>query len=107
MGKPGYISGNLEVHANLSGAGATPHAIAASLNGTLGVDMVNGTVDNRLLGSALGSVLRAVNLLDLVGRGGTSEVQCFAARLDANRASPRCARWCSSLRCSRWTAVAA
>jgi uncharacterized protein involved in outer membrane biogenesis len=82
MGKPGYISGNLEVHANLSGAGASPHAIASSLNGTLGVDMANGTVDNRLLGSALGSVLSAVNVLDLVGRGGTSAVQCFAARLN-------------------------
>jgi uncharacterized protein involved in outer membrane biogenesis len=83
MGKPGFISGNLEVHANLSGAGASPHAIASSLNGTIGVDMANGTVDNRLLGSALGSVLSAVNALDLVGRGGTSAVQCFAARLNA------------------------
>ena len=81
MGKPGYLSGNLEVHANLSGAGATPHAIAASLNGTLGVAMANGTVDNRLLGSTLGKVLQAVNVLDLVGRGGASQVQCFAARL--------------------------
>ena len=46
--------------------------------------MANGTVDNRLLGSTLGSILRQVNLLDLVGRGGTSEIQCFAARLDAS-----------------------
>ena len=84
MGKPGYVSGNLEVHANLSGAGASPHAIASSLNGTLGLAMANGTVDNRLLGSTLGSVLNAVNALDLVGRGGTSAVQCFAARLNAN-----------------------
>jgi uncharacterized protein involved in outer membrane biogenesis len=83
MGKPGFISGNLEVHANLSGAGASPHAIASTLNGTLGLDMANGTVDNRLLGSALGSVLSAVNVLDLVGRGGNSAVQCFAARLNA------------------------
>lgn len=84
MGKPGYVSGNLEVHANLSGAGASPHAIASSLNGTFGLAMANGTVDNRLLGSTLGSVLNAVNVLDLVGRGGTSAVQCFAARLNAN-----------------------
>jgi uncharacterized protein involved in outer membrane biogenesis len=84
MGKPGYVSGNLEVHANLSGAGASPHAIASSLNGTLGVAMANGTVDNRLLGSTLGSVLSAVNALDLVGRGGNSAVQCFAARLNTS-----------------------
>ena len=83
VGKPEYINGNIELHANLSGAGATPHAIAATLNGTLGVAMENATVDNRLLGSTLGSVLRDVNALDLVGRGGSSEIQCFAARLDA------------------------
>ena len=83
VGKPDYVNGNIELHANLSGAGATPHAIAASLNGTLGVAMENATVDNRLLGSTLGSVLRDVNALDLVGRGGSSEIQCFAARLDA------------------------
>ena len=96
VGKPAYVNGNLEVHADLRGAGATPHAIAASLDGSLGLAMANGTVDNRLLGSTLGSILREVNLLDLVGRGGTSQVQCFAARLDAEpAASPRCARWCS------------
>ena len=82
-GKPEYVNGNVGLHANLSGAGATPHAIAASLNGTLGVAMEHATVDNRLLGSTLGSVLRDVNALDLVGRGGSSEIQCFAARLDA------------------------
>ena len=84
LGEPGYLSGNLSVQADLRGAGATPHAIAASVDGSLALTMVNGTVDNRLLGSSLGSILRAANLLDLVGRGGTSEVQCFVARLDAN-----------------------
>ncbi len=84
MGRPNYVAGNVDVQANLSGAGATPHAIAASLNGTLGISMANGTVDNRLLGSTLGSVLQAVNALDLVGRGGSSEVQCFAVRMVAN-----------------------
>jgi hypothetical protein len=47
--------------------------------------MANGTVDNRLLGSTLGKVLQAVNVLDLVGRGGASQVQCFAARLTTQR----------------------
>jgi uncharacterized protein involved in outer membrane biogenesis len=84
MGKPAFASGNLNVQADLHGVGATPHAIAASLDGALSLGMAGGTVDNRLLGSALGSILRAVNLFDLVGRGGTSQVQCFTARLDAN-----------------------
>lgn len=83
IGEPVYLSGNMEVHADLSGAGATPQAIVSGLNGTLGVAIANGTVDNRLLGSTLGSLLRGVNALDLVGRGGTSQLQCFAARLDA------------------------
>ncbi len=84
MGEPDYINGNMNVQADLHGAGASPHAIAASLDGSLGLSLANGTIDNRLLGSTLGSVLREVNLLDLVGRGGASQVQCFAARLDAN-----------------------
>jgi AsmA protein len=81
--QPAYITGNLQVQADLHGAGSTLHAIAATLGGTLGLAMANGSLDNRLLGSTLGSILREINLLDLVGRGGTSEVQCFAARLDA------------------------
>jgi uncharacterized protein involved in outer membrane biogenesis len=72
------------VQANLHGTGASPHAIAASLDGSLGLAMANGTVDNRMLGNTLGSILREVNLLDLVGRGGTSQLQCFAVRLNAN-----------------------
>jgi uncharacterized protein involved in outer membrane biogenesis len=81
LGQPGYATGKLEVHADLRGAGATPHAIASGLEGSLGLAMVNGTVDNRLLGSALGNVLKEVNL---VGHGGNSQIECFAARLDAN-----------------------
>ncbi len=84
LGLPGYATGKLEVYADLHGAGATPHAIAGGLGGSLGLAMVNGTVDNRLLGSTLGSILREVSLLDLVGRGGTSQVECFAVRIDAN-----------------------
>lgn len=82
---PGYATGRLEVYADLHGAGATPHAIAGGLDGSLGLAMTNGTVDNRLLGSTMGSILKEVNLLDLVGRGGTSQIECFAARIDASR----------------------
>ena len=64
--------------------------------------LANGTIDNRLLGSTLGSVLREVNMLDLVGRGGTSQVQCFAARPDGITGSPPFVRWCSLRRCSPW-----
>ncbi len=83
VGQPAYGSGNLEVYADLRGAGTTPHAIAAGLGGSLGLALVNGAVDNRVLGSTLEAVLREISLLDLVGRGGTSQIQCFAMRVDA------------------------
>jgi uncharacterized protein involved in outer membrane biogenesis len=67
------------VQADLRGAGTTPHAIASTLDGSFSATMGKGTIDNRLLGSTLASVLREVNMLDLVGRGGTSQVECFVA----------------------------
>ena len=45
--------------------------------------MAGGTIDNRLLGSLLGKVMDSLNALDLVGKGGTSAVKCFALRMDA------------------------
>lgn len=84
IGQPDLMTGNLAVQADLRGAGATPHAIASGVDGTLTLALANGTLDNRTLGSTLGSVLRQINLLDLVGRGGTTQIQCFVARLDAN-----------------------
>ena len=83
--EPGYAAGKLEVYADLHGAGATPHAIAGTLDGSLGLAMANGTIDNRLLGNALGAIVRDASVLDLVGRGGNSEVECFATRIDASR----------------------
>jgi len=79
MGKPEVINGTLNVQADLRGAGTTPHAIASTLDGSFSATMGKGTIDNRLLGSTLASVLREVNMLDLVGRGGTSQVECFVA----------------------------
>ena len=51
------------------------------------VDMAGGTLDNRVMGSLLGRVLEEINLLDLVGRGGTSEFRCFATHVHANQLS--------------------
>jgi uncharacterized protein involved in outer membrane biogenesis len=82
--EPGYAAGKLEVYADLHGAGATPHAIAGTLDGSLGLAMPAGTIDNRLLGNALGTILRDASVLDLVGRGGNSDIECFAVRIDAN-----------------------
>lgn len=81
-GVPGYASGNLEVYADLHGAGASPHAIVAGLDGSLGLAMQGGTIDTRLLNSLLGPVLERANLLQLLGGGGTSALRCFALRAD-------------------------
>jgi AsmA protein len=81
--EPQVVSGNLEVYADLRASGGSAHALASTLDGSLGLAMANGQIDNKLLGSMLGQVLQKVNALDLVGRGGVSDVRCFAARIDA------------------------
>ena len=75
--QPAYATGNLEVYADLSGTGDSPHAIAATLDGSLGLAIAGGTIDNRLLGSLLGKVMDSLNALDLVGKGGSSDLRCF------------------------------
>jgi len=82
-GLPGYASGKLEVYADLHSAGASPHAIAAGLDGSLGLAMQGGTVDTALMNNLLGPILDKANLLGMLSRGGSSELRCFALRADA------------------------
>ena len=76
---PADNTGALEVFADLSAAGATPRALAATLSGRLGIAAVNATLANRLLLQALGQVLRQARLpaigLDL---GGRTDLRCLA-----------------------------
>ncbi len=81
--QPDYATGNLEVLADLHGAGTSPHAIAATLDGNIGLALANGTVDANLLQKLLGPALAKANLLTLLAHGGTSKVECFAFRMDA------------------------
>lgn len=81
--EPSVASGNLEVRADISGAGDSPHAIAGTLDGTVGLAIAGGVIDNRLLGSLLGKVMDSLNALDLVGKGGSSDLKCFAALMEA------------------------
>jgi hypothetical protein len=81
--QPDYATGNLEVYADLSGTGDSPQAISASLDGSLGLAVSGGTIDNRLLGSLLGKVMDSLNVLNLTAKGGTSELKCFGLRMDA------------------------
>jgi uncharacterized protein involved in outer membrane biogenesis len=84
-GMPDWASGNLEVYADLNGAGDSPHAIASTLSGYLGLALANGTIDNRFLGSVIGPLLEKANIPDILNRGGISDIRCFALRMDAQR----------------------
>ena len=83
--QPPIATGNVEVYADLDSAGATPNALADALNGSLGIAIPGGTIDNRIVGSILGRLMNDINALDLVGRGGSSDLRCFGARLRAKR----------------------
>lgn len=81
--QPAYATGKLEVRADLHGVGLSPHAIAAGLDGTVGVALQHGTVDTALLEKLLGPALAKANVLSLLGQRGDSQVECFAFRMDA------------------------
>jgi len=83
---PPDASGNLEVDADLAGAGASPRAIASTLTGHAGLAMVNGQIDNRLLSEVIAPALKSAKLPAEFAAGagrGRTEVRCFAVRIDA------------------------
>ena len=79
FGAPANTAGRLDADVQARGAGASVRAIAATLDGFLGLAMVEGEVDNRWLASLLGDALRGMP----VDLGGRSKVRCLALRLDA------------------------
>ncbi len=84
MGVRQVAAGQIEMHVDVTGAGETPRAIAASLTGMVGVAMASGTIDTRVLGGSVGKVSKDLALLDLLGRGGgTADIRCIAVRFDA------------------------
>jgi AsmA protein len=83
-GLPGYANGRLEVYADLHADGDSPHALAASVDGTLGLAMQGGTIDTRLLNNLLGPVFDRAGLITLLAHGGSSALRCFALRADAS-----------------------
>ena len=82
LGAPDTTKGTLDLDLQLQGRGDTLRAQAASLDGHLGLAMVDGEVDNRWLESLFADALRAANLP--VEAGGTSRVRCLALRADAS-----------------------
>ena len=86
LGLPADATGAMEVEADLRGAGNSLQQIAAGLNGSLGLAMVNGEFDNRVLNDMLGPILTVAAIpRELLSRnGGRTPLRCFAARLDAS-----------------------
>src|SRR5512138_77253 len=74
------IGGPLDLAVDLKGRGASPRALAASLDGHVQAVSTDGTVDNRLLrvlSVGLGDVLGP-----LFGGGETTRLECLVARFD-------------------------
>jgi AsmA protein len=82
LGHPGEATGVMQVDAQLSGVGQTLPALEASLNGHLGLAMVNGTVSDALVQTLIGDAIQAAGVPSL--GGGTSQVNCLALRINFN-----------------------
>lgn len=82
LGLPPVASGNLQLDADLRGAGDTPHALASTLDGHLGAALVDGEISNRLVAIVLGEALRSADIPVDPGAGRTP-LRCLALRADA------------------------
>jgi AsmA protein len=80
--EPDGVIGTMEVRANLHGFGATPHALVAGMDGSVGLALANGEIDNRLLVALLSRIAPEAGLLDLAGKPGRSALRCVALRAD-------------------------
>lgn len=75
------IAGDIELDIDLRGRGATPHRIASTLDGHVGIAGVNIDIDNRLIDLLAGELWRA--LVPNAPRDGVSNLRCVAIRFDA------------------------
>ncbi len=79
-GLPGGSDATAELDAVLHATGDSPHAMAATLGGHVGVAMVDGEISNAALAAALADLAKqSAAGLDPNGR---SHVRCFAVRAD-------------------------
>ena len=77
--QPAYAQGNLRMDADLHGTGRSPHQLAATLDGSIGLSMENAQIDSRILGNTL----KGLDLLKN-GQSGFTALRCLAARMDAH-----------------------
>ncbi len=83
LGHPGAVAGTAALDADLSAAGASPHALAASLGGHLTLTARDAEIDDALLAGALRGVLHAARLPEkLAGGAGTTTARTTLRCLD-------------------------
>lgn len=75
FGLPGSATGTLRVDTDLSATGASPHAIAASLGGSLSATMGAGSISNPALIALADASLKALNIA--VPNQGNTAIRCF------------------------------
>ena len=82
---PAAAGGLAQVFANLTGSGATTQALAASVNGSLGVAAVNGAIDGKALAALIRPAVHAARVIppELLNAAGQIPLRCLAIRLDA------------------------
>jgi AsmA protein len=81
---PGSAEGTMQAQFSGSSTGDSLPAAAASLNGQVGLALVNGSVDGATLDALFGNVLHSAGLPDdLAGAQGPATMRCLALRIDA------------------------
>ena len=83
FGLAGTAEGNLQLQLTAASTGNTPHAIAANLNGQLGLSSVNSQIDASQLTSIFGPAETAAGLPPPANIPAT--IRCFGLFIDANQ----------------------
>lgn len=79
MGVAPLIDGTAQLHVDVTGDGNSPHAVASTLGGTVGLAMAGGRFDSRMLGPTLDAALHIAG--GQIGGANTS-LRCLAVRLE-------------------------
>ena len=84
FGHAGALVGTASIDADLKGAGLSPHALAATLAGTLVLDARDAEIDNALLVNALGVLTKAAKLPEgALGGEARTKLRCVEVKLRA------------------------
>jgi AsmA protein len=84
FGLDNTAQGTMQARLNLAGSGNSPHDLAASLNGQIGLATVNGLIDGTVLDQVFGAALGAVGLpAKILGAQGPVAIRCFGLRIDS------------------------